>query len=102
MAKEVVNLIPTYPALCCPPDKLACKYIRTHLHASISGLLFSHFLEQKFELERFYSIPNPRFLCEIMVSFWSLMQISAGSQCLFSPIRVLTRVIKVQIAGRKF
>ena len=38
--------IPTYPALCCPPDKLACKYIRTHLHASISGSLF-HILSNK-------------------------------------------------------
>ena len=43
------NLLPPYPALCCPPDKLACKYIRTHLHASINGSLFSHFHEQNFE-----------------------------------------------------
>ena len=38
-------MVPSYPALCCPPDKLACKYIRTHLNASINGSRFSHFQE---------------------------------------------------------
>ena len=54
LAKEALDInqyeskkqVPAYPALCCPPDKLACMHIRTHLHASINGTLFSVFSEK--------------------------------------------------------